>query len=117
MIYPKARPCDQATIRATPATGNCPGSSKPWVLVAAILASSISFVDESVLNVALPAIETDLAASAVVVQWIVNADTLFLSAFLLIGGATGDLFGRRRIFVIGVAVFAAASAWCGLSPS
>jgi EmrB/QacA subfamily drug resistance transporter len=115
MINPKARPCDQATIQATRATGICPGSSKPWVLVAAILASSISFVDESVLNVALPAIETGLATSAAVVQWIVNADTLFLSAFLLVGGTAGDLFGRRRIFVIGVAIFAAASAWCGLS--
>jgi EmrB/QacA subfamily drug resistance transporter len=117
MINPKARPCDQATIQATRATGNCPGSSKPWVLVAAILASSISFVDETVANVALPAIETDLATSVVVVQWIVNADTLFLSAFLLIGGAAGDLFGRRRIFIIGVAIFAAASTWCGLSPN
>jgi EmrB/QacA subfamily drug resistance transporter len=84
-------------------------------LLAAILASSISFIDESVVNVALPAIETDLATSVVVVQWIVNAYTLCLSAFLLIGGAAGDLFGRRRVFVIGVAIFAAASAWCGLS--
>ena len=63
----------------------------------------------------LPAIETDLAASVVVIQWIVNAYTLCLSAFLLIGGAAGDLFGRRRMFVIGVAIFAAASVWCGLS--
>ncbi len=115
MINPKARPCDPAAIQSIPAVRNCPPSAKPWVLAAAILASSISYVDESVVNVALPAIETDLAASVVVVQWIVNAYTLCLSAFLLIGGATGDLFGRRRMFVIGIAIFAAASAWCGLS--
>jgi EmrB/QacA subfamily drug resistance transporter len=116
-INPKARPCDEAAIRSTRAAQNCAAAAKPWVLVAAILASSISYVDESVVNVALPAIETDLATSVVVVQWLVNAYTLCLSAFLLIGGAAGDLFGRRRIFVVGVAIFAAASVWCGFSPN
>ena len=82
-----------------------------------ILASSIAYIDESVVNVALPAIETDLATSVVVIQWLVNAYTLCLSAFLLTGGAAGDLFGRRRIFVVGVAIFAATSIWCGLSPN
>jgi MFS family permease len=85
-INQKARPCDEATIRSTRAVANCAASAKPWVLLAAILASSISYVDESVVNVALPAIETDLATSVVVVQWLVNAYTLCLSAFLLIGG-------------------------------
>jgi EmrB/QacA subfamily drug resistance transporter len=116
-INPKARPCDEATIRSTRAVANCAASAKPWVLLAAILASSISYVDESVVNVALPAIETDLATSVVVVQWLVNAYTLCLSAFLLVGGAAGDLLGRRRIFVVGVAIFAAASVWCGFSPN
>ena len=69
------------------------------MLVATILASSIAYIDEFVVNVALPAMETDLATSVVVVQWLVNAYTLCLSAFLLTGGAAGDLFGRRRIFV------------------
>ena len=73
--------------------------------------------DKSVVNVALPAIETDLATTVVVIQWIVNAYTLSLSAFLLVGGAAGDLFGRRRIFVIGIVIFAAASVWCGSSPN
>ena len=113
----KARPCDEATIRSTRAVANCAAGAKPWVLLAAILASSIAYVDESVVNVALPAIETDLATSVVAVQWLVNAYTLCLSAFLLIGGAAGDLFGRRRIFVAGIAIFAAASVWCGFSPS
>src|SRR6202007_3380292 len=92
-------------------------AAKPWVLLAAILASSISFIDESVVNVSLPAIETDLGASVVVVQWLVNAYTLTLSAFLLLGGAAGDLFGRRRILIAGVTIFTAASVWCGFSPN
>ena len=77
----------------------------------------LAYIDKSVVNVALPAMETDLATSVVVIQWLVNAYTLCLSAFLLTGGAAGDLFGRRRIFVIGTAVFAAASLSCGLSAS
>jgi EmrB/QacA subfamily drug resistance transporter len=114
---PQAGPCDVVQIQSTRAAQNCAASAKPWVLLAAILASSISYVDESVVNVALPAIETDLATTVVVIQWLVNAYTLCLSAFLLLGGAAGDLFGRRRIFVAGVAIFAAASIWCGFSPN
>ena len=117
MINSRAQPCDEAAIRATAAAGNCAANTKPWVLAATILASSIAFIDESVVNVALPAIETDLATSVAVIQWLVNAYTLCLSAFVLTGGAAGDLFGRRRIFVVGIAIFAAASIWCGLSPT
>ncbi len=100
-----------------PAIHNCAPNAKPWVLLAAILASGITYVDGTVVNVALPAIETDLAASVVVIQWVVNAYTLCLSAFLLAGGAAGDLLGRRRIFVVGVGTFAIASVWCSLSPN
>jgi EmrB/QacA subfamily drug resistance transporter len=114
-IYAK-RPCDEAAIESTRVTGDCAASAKPWVLVVTILASSIAYIDESVVNVALPAIETDLKTSALVIQWLVNAYTLCLSAFLLTGGAAGDLFGRRRIFVAGIAIFAVMSIWCGLSP-
>ena len=74
-----------------------------------------AYIDESIVNVALPAIETDLATSVVVIQWLVNAYTLCLAAFLLAGGAAGDLFGRRRVFVIGMTIFALASLLCGLS--
>jgi EmrB/QacA subfamily drug resistance transporter len=116
MVSSRSRPCDEATIRATLATGDCAAAAKPWVLLVATLASSISYIDESAVNVALPAIETDLGASVVVIQWLVNAYTLTLSAFLLLGGAAGDRFGRRRIFIAGVAIFAAASVWCGFSP-
>ena len=117
MVSSRSRPCDEATIRATLATGDCAAAAKPWVLLVSILASSISYIDESVVNVALPAIETDLGASVVVIQWLVNAYTLKLSAFLLLGGSAGDLFGRRRIFIAGLAIFAAASLWCGFSPA
>src|SRR5262245_50875148 len=115
MISARARPCDEATIKSTLAARNCTDRAKPWVLLTTILASSIAYIDESVVNVALPAMETDLATSVVVIQWLVNAYTLCLSAFLLTGGAAGDLFGRRLIFVIGTAIFAAASLACGLS--
>jgi MFS family permease len=79
--------------------------------------TSIANIDESVINVALPAIETDLATSIITIQWLVNAYALCLSALLLIGGASADQFGRRRFFIVGVSVFAAASLWCGTAPS
>src|ERR1700689_5858189 len=115
MISSRAQPCDEAAIRATAGAGHCAANAKPWVLAATILASSIAYIDQSVVNVALPAIETELATSVAVIQWLVNAYTLCLSAFVLTGGAAGDLFGRRRIFVTGVAIFAVMSIWCGLS--
>src|SRR5580704_1747478 len=94
MINSRAQPCDEAAIRATAAAGHCAATVKPWVLAVTILASSIAYIDQSVVNVALPAIETDLATSIVVIQWLINAYTLCLSAFLLAGGSAGDLFGR-----------------------
>ncbi|MBV8840078.1 MAG: MFS transporter [Alphaproteobacteria bacterium] len=111
----KARPCDEAAIRATGSAG-CPEIAKPWVLAVTILASTLSYIDESVVNVALPTIEGDLHASAAVVQWLVNAYMLSLTALVLVGGAAGDQFGRRKIFIAGTAIFAAASLWCGLAP-
>jgi EmrB/QacA subfamily drug resistance transporter len=117
MINPKARPCDEAAIRSVRSTSTCLEGQQRWVLVVTILASTMAYVDESVVNVALPAIETDLAASVVVIQWLVNAYTLSLAALLLTGGAAGDRFGRRLVFVLGTGIFAAASVWCGLSGS
>src|SRR4029079_6262256 len=87
-----------------------------WTLVACILASSLSFVDGSVLNVALPAIKASYAAGAQDVQWVVNAYLLPLSALLLLGGALGDHFGRRLLLVVGTAIFAVASLVCALAP-
>jgi EmrB/QacA subfamily drug resistance transporter len=88
-----------------------------WTLAASILASSLSFVDGSVLNVALPAIRASYEAGAAEVQWVVNAYLLPLSALLLLGGALGDHFGRRRLLIVGTALFAAASLVCALAPS
>jgi EmrB/QacA subfamily drug resistance transporter len=87
-----------------------------WTLACCILASSLSFVDGSVMNVALPAIRSGYGAGAEQVQWVVNAYLLPLSALLLLGGALGDHFGRRRLLVIGTSLFAAASLVCALAP-
>jgi EmrB/QacA subfamily drug resistance transporter len=91
-------------------------ASGRWVLAAAILGSSMAFVDGTVVNVALPSIQASLHATLRDVQWVVESYGLFLAALLLTGGALGDLYGRRRVFAIGVGLFAAASAWCGLAP-
>jgi EmrB/QacA subfamily drug resistance transporter len=88
-----------------------------WTLAACILASSLSFVDGSVLNVALPAIRAGYQANAQQVQWVVNAYLLPLSALLLLGGALGDHFGRRLLLVIGTNIFAVTSLICALAPS
>src|SRR6185503_8547287 len=86
-----------------------------WVLAATILASSMAFIDGTVVNVALPFLQTDFNATAIGIQWVVEAYSLFLSALLLVGGSLGDRYGRRRIFNVGVAVFAIASALCGFA--
>ena len=88
-----------------------------WTLFCCILASSLSFVDASVMNVALPAIRSSYGAGAADAQWVVNAYLLPLSALLLLGGAVGDHYGRRRLLVIGTSLFAAASLTCALAPS
>ena len=94
-----------------------PGTDPRWTLVACILASSLSFVDASVLNVALPAIRQGFGAGAQEVQWVVNAYLLPLSALLLLGGAIGDHFGRRRLLITGTGIFAISSLICALAPS
>ena len=86
-----------------------------WILIATILGSSMAFIDSSVVNVALPRLQTDLNASASSVQWVVEAYALFLGALILIGGSLGDQFGRKRIFMLGVIVFALSSVWCGFA--
>jgi len=88
-----------------------------WTLVACVLASSLSFVEGSVLSVALPAIRASYGAGAQEVQWVVNAYLLPLSALLLLGGALGDHFGRRLLLVVGTSIFAVTSLICALAPS
>jgi EmrB/QacA subfamily drug resistance transporter len=108
------RPCDEAAIRAVRAV-DCTAAVKTWVLVGTILASAIAFIDESVVNIALPAMEKDLGTTVAVIQWVVSAYELCLAALLLIGGAAGDRYGRRLAFVIGITIFAGTSLWCGLA--
>src|SRR6202030_2081412 len=108
-------PCDENLIRRGAAAAPCSKSRGRWVLAATILASSMAFIDSTVVNVALPALQTNLNATAVDVQWVIEAYSLFLSALLLVGGSLGDHYGRRRIFLIGIGVFAIASAACGLA--
>src|SRR5213592_1551386 len=110
-------PCDESVIRSLPAAAPCSKRARRWVLAATTLASSMAFIDGTVVNVALPALQANLNATVVDVQWVVEAYALFLAALLLAGGSLGDHFGRKRIYSTGVGLFALASIWCGLAPN
>jgi MFS family permease len=100
-------PCDAGVIRGTPAfPAALSQKRKRLTLAATILGSSMAFIDGSVVNIALPAIQQALHADAASTQWIVNAYLLLLGALVLVGGSAADLYGRRRIFLVGIAVFA-----------
>src|SRR5271170_4555268 len=88
-----------------------------WVLIAAILGTSMAIIDTTAVNVALPVMQRDLSASAAGLQWIVESYTLFLSALILVGGAFGDRFGRRAIFLLGAALFTLSSLACAFAPT
>jgi len=106
-------PCDETVTRSAGAEGPCNSDARLWILTATILGSSLAFIDGTVVNVALPAVQANFHATLVDVQWVVESYGLFLGALILVGGSLGDLFGRRLTFVIGVAIFAVASAGCG----
>src|SRR5437762_2475154 len=110
-------PCDEAVIRSVDAGSPCRAEARGWILAATILGSSMAFIDSTVVNVALPALQASLHATIVDVQWVVESYGLFLAALILVGGSFGDMFGRRLMFVLGVAIFAAASAACGIASS
>jgi EmrB/QacA subfamily drug resistance transporter len=110
-------PCDRGAILHGAAANECSASSRRWTLVAAILGSGMAFIDGTVVNVALPAIQRALSADAAQAQWVIESYALFLAALLLVGGALGDRYGRRRVFMIGTFVFCAASAACAMSTS
>src|SRR3981081_2780755 len=93
-----APPSDAGVIRAAPCHSPCAPSAAPWILAATILASSMAFIDGTVVNVALPALQRELNASLVDVQWVIEAYALFLAALVLVGGAAGDRFGPRPVF-------------------
>src|SRR3954447_1028502 len=113
MITSIQEPCNESIIRSRFASAPCSKLAGRWVLVATTLASSMAFIDSTVVNVALPALQANLNASIVDVQWVIETYSLLLAALLLVGGSLGDHYGRRRVFVLGIAVFALASAWCG----
>src|SRR5215211_2064783 len=117
MAHVIRQPCDEGIIRSKEATSACTPNAAPWVLAATILGSSMAFIDETAVTVALPAIQAALDATAVDAQWVVAAYTLFLASLVLVGGSLGDHLGRRRVFSTGIALFALASVWGGLSPS
>lgn len=108
-------PCDEVVIQSGRAEAPCGPGVRRWVLFAAILGSSMAFIDSTVVNVALPSLQASLNASVVDVQWVVEAYALLLGALILVGGSLGDLLGRRKVFVAGVVVFALASLACGLA--
>lgn len=111
-------PCEEGQVRAAGAPDQpLSAARKRWILVATVLGSSLTFIDGSALGVALPAIQRDLGAGPAAVQWVSNAYLLTLGALVLIGGAAGDRFGRRKVFLFGVALFALASVACGLAPT
>ncbi|MFZ0453438.1 MAG: MFS transporter [Ignavibacteriaceae bacterium] len=90
-------------------------NAEQWTLVSTILASSMVFIDFTALNVALPAIQNDFNISGKSLLWIINAYSIFLSSLLLVGGSIGDIFGRKKIFIIGIILFSASSLLCGIS--
>src|SRR5436309_349992 len=109
------QPCDEVLIHSKAAVAPCARASGPWILAATILGSSMAFIDGTAVNVALPSLQQSLGATVIDVQWVVESYSLLLSALLLMGGSLGDYYGRRRIFIAGVAIFSLASAWCGFA--
>ncbi|MDQ1451892.1 MAG: hypothetical protein QOK38_1758 [Acidobacteriaceae bacterium] len=111
---PSALPCAQLHAGAA---APCASANRKWVLVATILGSALAFMDGSVVNVALPALQAAFHATSGGIQWVMQGYALFGAALLLLGGAIGDHYGRRRTYVWGVALFALASAGCAASTS
>jgi EmrB/QacA subfamily drug resistance transporter len=106
-------PCDEAVMQSGNVKAPCMAESRKWLLAATILASSMAFIDGTVVNVALPAIQANFRATLVDLQWVVEAYGLFLAALILVGGSLGDMLGRRKVFLIGISIFAFASLACG----
>jgi EmrB/QacA subfamily drug resistance transporter len=110
-------PCDEIVAQSGAATAPCAKEARAWVLTATILGSSMAFIDSTVVNVALPALQASFHATVVDLQWVVESYGVLLAALIMVGGSFGDRFGRRLIFIVGVLVFALASAGCGIATS
>ncbi len=114
MVGPHRLPCETPEAHKPSSTA---AVSTRWVLPATILGSSMSLIDGSVVNVALPAMQRSLDTTFGTMQWVANGYMLTLASLILLGGSAGDRFGRRRMFMIGLVGFAGASLACGLAPS
>ena len=109
-------PCDDGVIESGPVGVPCLKGAGPWVLAATILGSSMAFIDSTVVNVALPALQTSLGGTVTDIQWVVQAYGLLLGALILVGGSLGDLFGRRRMFLVGADCFRSCLRWLRSGP-
>src|SRR2546425_359671 len=98
-------PCDEEALRSVRPAVKCRAGSEPWILAATILGSSMAFIDGTVTNVVLPALQASFHSTVVDVQWVVESYGLCLSALILAGGALGDSFGRRFMFLAGIVLF------------
>src|SRR6478672_2673770 len=114
VVIPARGPCDEAAILSA-TSDRIVRRGGHLVLAVAILGSSMAFIDGTVVTVALPALQSALHATLAEMQWVIESYALSLAAGLLTGGSLGDLYGRRKVFAIGVLVFSIASVWCGLS--
>src|SRR5580658_1397321 len=110
-------PGDEIVAQSTTASVPYVTEARAWVLAATILGSSLAFIDSTVVNVALPALQASFHATVVDLQWVIESYGVLLAALILVGGSFGDRFGRRLIFITGVLIFAFASAGCGLASS
>ncbi|MGA8259000.1 MAG: MFS transporter [Arenicellales bacterium] len=117
LAYGSRQPCDEAQAEVPRCRVPCPQRDKPWVLATAVLGSSLAFIEGSVVNLALPSIQSGFGASSTDLQWVINAYLLALGAFMLTGGSLGDRYGLKRVFLLGTAVFGFAGLACAFAPS
>ncbi|MGH8371554.1 MAG: MFS transporter [Gammaproteobacteria bacterium] len=117
IAYAARQPCDKTRAEFQRRIIPCPQRDKPWILATAILGSSLAFIESSVVNLALPALQTSLQATSTDLQWVINAYLLVLGSFMLIGGSLGDRYGLRRIFISGTAIFGIGGLGCALASS
>ena len=115
IAFGNRHPCDVVANVDQQRQVECPRQHKPWVLGVAVLGSSLAFIEGSVVAVALPYMQADFAIDSAAIQWVNNAYLLVLGAFLLIGGAAGDVYGLKRVFLAGTALFGLGALACGLA--
>lgn len=108
--------CDQSPNAAHTVETPCAKRDRAWVLAASVLGSSLAFIESSIVNLALPDLQLDLDLGSIELQWIVNSYLLMLGSLLMIGGASGDRIGLRRVYLLGLALFGGASFGCAVAP-